>query len=117
MYSSARDMARFLAANLGALPDNAPLQAAMAFAQQGVFTVGPRFTQALAWQRVKNDGLELVDKNGGPNNTPTYICTVPPRPRRPLLPSHLRGAAAAPRRPPHHLPLPRRPPPARHARP
>src|SRR6266700_3978397 len=73
MYSSARDMARFLAANLGALPDNAPLQAAMAFAQQGVFTVGPRFTQALAWQRVTNGDLVIVDKNGGLNNTATYI--------------------------------------------
>ena len=79
MYSSARDMARFLAANLGALPDNAPLQAAMALAQQGAFTVGPRFTQALAWQRVKNDGLELVDKNGGLNNTATYIGMIPQR--------------------------------------
>ena len=79
MYSSARDMARFLVANLGAPPDNAPLQAAMAFAQQGVFTVGPRFTQALAWQRVKNDGLELVDKNGGLNNTATYIGMIPQR--------------------------------------
>jgi beta-lactamase class C len=79
MYSSARDMARFLAANLGALPDNAPLQAAMAFAQQGAFTVGPRFTQAFAWQRVKNDGVELVDKNGGLNNTATYIGMIPQR--------------------------------------
>jgi beta-lactamase class C len=79
MYSSARDMARFLAANLGALPDNAPLRDAMAFAQQGVFTVGPRFTQGLAWQRVKNDGFELVDKNGGLNNTATYIGMIPQR--------------------------------------
>jgi beta-lactamase class C len=77
MYSSARDMARFLAANLGALPDNAPLRDAMALAQQGVFTVRPRFTQALAWQRVKNDGLEIVDKNGGLNNTATYIGMIP----------------------------------------
>jgi beta-lactamase class C len=77
MYSFARDVARFLAANLGALPDNAPLRDAMALAQQGVFTVRPRFTQALAWQRVKNDGLELVDKNGGLNNTATYIGMIP----------------------------------------
>jgi beta-lactamase class C len=77
MYSSARDMARFLAANLGALADNAPLRDAMALAQQGVFTVGPRFTQALAWQRVKNDGLVIVDKNGGLNNTATYIGMIP----------------------------------------
>jgi beta-lactamase class C len=77
MYSSARDMARFLAANLGAPPDNAPLQAAMALAQQGVFTVGPRFTQALAWQRVTNGDLVIVDKNGGLNNTATYIGMIP----------------------------------------
>ena len=50
IYSSTRDMARFLAANLGALPDNRELQEAMALAQEGVFTVNPRFTQALAWQ-------------------------------------------------------------------
>jgi beta-lactamase class C len=79
MYSSARDMARFLAANLGALPDNAPLQAAMALAQQGAFTVGPRFTQALAWQRVTNGDLVIVDKNGGLNNTATYIGMIPQR--------------------------------------
>jgi beta-lactamase class C len=77
MYSSARDMARFLAANLAALPDNAPLRDAMAFAQQGVFTVGPRFTQALAWQRVTNGDLVIVDKNGGLNNTATYIGMIP----------------------------------------
>jgi beta-lactamase class C len=79
LYSSARDMARFLAANLGALPDNAPLQAAMALAQQGAFTVGPRFTQALAWQRVTNGDLVIVDKNGGLNNTATYIGMIPQR--------------------------------------
>lgn len=77
IYSSARDMARFLAANLGALPDNRPLQEAMALAQQGVFTVGPRFSQALAWQRVKNGELLIVDKNGGLNNTSTYIGMIP----------------------------------------
>src|SRR2546430_16202452 len=100
MYSSARDMARFLAANLGALPDNAPLQAAMAFAQQGVFTVGPRFTQALAWQRVKNDGLELVDKNGGVHQTPTTNRNNPPRRPGTIPPSHLGGGPATPTRPP-----------------
>ena len=77
MFSSARDMAVFLAANLGALPDQRALQEAMAFAQQGVFTVGPRFTQALAWQRVRNGDLTIVDKNGGLNNTSTYIGMIP----------------------------------------
>jgi beta-lactamase class C len=77
MFSSARDMAVFLAANLGALPDHRELEAAMAFAQQGVFTKGPRFTQALAWQIVRNGDLTIVDKNGGLNNTSTYIGMIP----------------------------------------
>jgi beta-lactamase class C len=79
MYSSPRDMARFLAANLGTLAENRERQAAMALAQEGVFTVNPRFTQALAWQRVENDDLVIVDKNGGLNNTATYIGMIPQR--------------------------------------
>ena len=70
-------MAVFLAANLGALPNQRPLQEAMALAQQGVFTVNPRFTQALGWQVVRNDDLTIVDKNGGLNNTSTYIGMIP----------------------------------------
>jgi beta-lactamase class C len=77
MYSSARDMAAFLAANLAALPSERPLQEAMALAQASVFTVNPRFTQALAWQRVRNDDLVIVDKNGGLNNASTYIGMIP----------------------------------------
>jgi beta-lactamase class C len=77
IYSSARDMAAFLAANVGAPPGNSSLQAAMALAQTGVFTVNPRFTQALAWQRVTNGDLVIVDKNGGLNTTATYIGMIP----------------------------------------
>ena len=80
MYSSARDMAKFLAANLGTLPNQRPLQAAMAFAQQeGMFSPGPRFTQALGWGIVRNGDLTIVDKNGGMNNTSTYIGMMPQR--------------------------------------
>jgi beta-lactamase class C len=77
LYSSARDMATFLAANLGALPDHRALQEAMALAQTGVFTVNERFTQALAWQVVRNGDITFVDKNGGLSNTATYIGMVP----------------------------------------
>jgi beta-lactamase class C len=63
--------------SLGELPDHRPLQEAMGLAQQGVFTVGPRFTQALAWQLVRNDDLTIIDKNGGLNNTSTYIGMIP----------------------------------------
>src|SRR6266511_3173037 len=77
IYSSARDMAVFLAANLGALPNDRPLQEAMALAQTGVFTVNARFTQALAWQIVHNGDMTFVDKNGGLSNTATYIGMIP----------------------------------------
>ena len=77
IYSSPRDMAVFLTANLGELVDQRPLQAAMALAQQGVFTVNARFTQGLAWQVIKGRNLTIIDKNGGLNNTSTYIGLVP----------------------------------------
>jgi beta-lactamase class C len=77
MYSSARDMAVFLAANLDTLPDHRPLEEAMALAQAGMFTVKERFTQALAWQLVRNGDITFVDKNGGLSNTSTYIGMIP----------------------------------------
>ena len=76
IFSSPRDMATFLTANMGELPDQRELQDAMAFAQQGVFTVNPHFTQGLAWQIVDRD-LVIVDKNGGLPNTSTYIGFAP----------------------------------------
>jgi beta-lactamase class C len=76
MYSSARDMAVFLAANLGELPDNRPLQAAMAVAQRGVIAINDRVTQALAWEVRKGPPL-IVDKYGGLNNASAYIGMVP----------------------------------------
>jgi len=50
MYSSARDMARFLAANLGELPIDPVLQAAMRDAQHCMFPMTRRVTQGLAWE-------------------------------------------------------------------
>jgi beta-lactamase class C len=49
----------------------------MAVAQTGMFTVNPRFTQALAWQLVHNGDITFVDKNGGLSNTATYIGMIP----------------------------------------
>jgi beta-lactamase class C len=77
IYSSARDMATFLAANMGELPDQRPIENAMALAQQGVFKVNERFTQALAWQIINAGDLTIVDKNGGLQNTSTYIGLAP----------------------------------------
>src|SRR5260370_27813397 len=70
MYSSARDMAVFLAANLGVLPDHRPLEEAMAFAQTGMFTVNPRFTQALPGQLLRNRDLTFLHKKHGHPQTP-----------------------------------------------
>jgi beta-lactamase class C len=77
IYSSARDMAVFLTANLGELPEHRPIEEAMALARQGVFTVNPRFTQALAWQDMSAGNLTIIDKNGGLQNTSTYIGFAP----------------------------------------
>jgi len=79
IYSSPRDMATFLAANLGELPDHRPLEEAMALAQKGVFTVKPNFRQALAWQDIRAGDFTIIDKNGGLQNTSAYIGFVPQR--------------------------------------
>ena len=79
IYSSSRDMATFLAANMGELPAHRPLENAMAFAQQPVFTVSPRLKLGLAWQNVSSGNLRILDKNGGLNNTSTYIGFAPQR--------------------------------------
>ena len=77
IYSSARDMATFLAANMGELPDHGPMENAMALAQQPVFTVNPHFKIALAWQDVTSGEFTILDKNGGLPNTSTYIGFAP----------------------------------------
>jgi len=77
IYSSARDMAAFLTANLGELGEHRALEDAMALAQHGIFTVSPQFTQALAWQIVKGPDIAIVEKDGGLSNSSTYIGMVP----------------------------------------
>jgi beta-lactamase class C len=77
IYSSSRDMATFLAANMDELPEHQPMENAMALAQQPVFTVNPHFKQALAWQDVSAGNMTIIDKNGGLPNTSTYIGFAP----------------------------------------
>jgi beta-lactamase class C len=78
MYSSARDMAVFLMANLGELPDRESLQEAMRRAQRGVFPTGRGVYQALAWE-VRKAEQTIVDKYGGMNNASAYIGLIPER--------------------------------------
>jgi beta-lactamase class C len=70
-------MVTFLAANLGELPGHGPIENAMGFARQGVFTVSPRLTIGLAWQIVSAGNFTIIDKNGGLQNTSTYIGFAP----------------------------------------
>jgi beta-lactamase class C len=77
IYSSSRDMATFLAANMGQLAGHGSIEDAMAFAQQPVFTVSQRLKLGLAWQNVRSGNLLIRDKNGGLNNTSTYIGFAP----------------------------------------
>jgi beta-lactamase class C len=76
VYSSARDMAVFLTANLGELPDQRNLQDAMALAQQPIIPISTNNAQALAWE-INLNATPIVEKNGGLNNSSTYIGLVP----------------------------------------
>ena len=76
VYSSARDMAVFLAANLGELPDQGTLTDAMIYAQQPVFPISRDNQQALGWE-INLNATPIVEKNGGLNNSSTYIGMVP----------------------------------------
>lgn len=76
MYASARDMAVFLAANLGERSDQGSLQEAMRRAQQPVFRIGEGAYQAMAWE-VHDGNDTVVDKYGGMNNATAYIGLMP----------------------------------------
>ena len=78
MYSSARDMAVFLAAYLGELPDHTTLQSGMKIAQRGMFAMDGKVMQAMAWE-VRPETPAIVDKFGGLNNASAYIGMMPGR--------------------------------------
>jgi len=78
MYSSARDMAVFLMANLTELSGREALQEAMQRAQRSVFPTKRGVYQALAWEVHKGEET-IVDKYGGMNNASAYIGLIPER--------------------------------------
>jgi beta-lactamase class C len=79
VYASARDMAQFLAASLGERPLERSLAAAMTQAQRAVFRITPRNSQGLGWEIIHEGALDIVEKNGGLDNTSTYIGMLPAR--------------------------------------
>jgi beta-lactamase class C len=78
MYSSARDMAVFLAANLGELPDHRSIQEAMKVTQKGILRFGKRSMGAMAWER-HQFAREIVERYGGLNNATATIAMIPAR--------------------------------------
>jgi beta-lactamase class C len=79
VYASARDMAQFLAASLGELPVERSIAEAMKLAQRAAFRITPRNSQGLGWEIIHEGALDIVEKNGGLDNTSTYIGMIPAR--------------------------------------
>ena len=75
MFSSARDLAIFLAAHLGEIPSS--LQTAMQATQRPVVHYSPHNAQALAWEVNYNTDPPIVEKIAGLNNTSGYIGMMP----------------------------------------
>src|SRR5262249_26096385 len=79
MYSSPRDMAVFLAANMGELPVERSLRDAFALAHHDVLQILAHSRQALAWEVLSGNGPAIVEKYGGLNNASAYIGFIPGR--------------------------------------
>jgi beta-lactamase class C len=79
MFSSARDLATFVAACLDGAAIDPQLRAALQMTQREAFRVSEKFGQAMAWETIHLDGVEIVDKPGGLNNATAYVGLVPAR--------------------------------------
>lgn len=79
MFSSARDLSVFVAANLGDLQVHPALAKSMRRARQDLFSISPRNGQALAWEVNYNNSPPIVEKNGGLNNSSTYLGLIAER--------------------------------------
>jgi len=75
VFSSARDMASFIAAALGEAGQPA-IERAIAATFREVIAIAPSVQQALAWE-VHEGEPRIIDKNGGLNNTSLYLGLVP----------------------------------------
>jgi beta-lactamase class C len=77
MFSSARDLAEFLAAHLGERAASNPMHDAMQSTQVPVLPYAERNWQALAWEVNATFDPPVVEKNAGLNNMSGYIGMVP----------------------------------------
>lgn len=79
MFSSARDLATFVAACADGRSIAPHLREALRMTQHEVFHVDDKFGQAMAWETVRLPGVAIVDKPGGLNNASGYLGFVPAR--------------------------------------
>jgi beta-lactamase class C len=79
MFSSASDLAIFVAACLDGTAADPQLRDALRMTQREMFRVGEQFGQAMAWETVDLDGVNIVDKPGGLNNASAYVGLLPVR--------------------------------------
>ena len=79
MFSTARDLAIFMAACLDGEVADPQLHDALQMTQREMFRVGEKFGQAMAWENIRVDGVDVVDKPGGLNNASAYVGLVPAR--------------------------------------
>lgn len=79
MFSSARDLAIFVAACVDGKGVDSQLRDALRMTQRQAFRVSEKFGQAMAWENVHLEGVDIVDKPGGLNNASAYIGLVPAR--------------------------------------
>jgi beta-lactamase class C len=78
MYSSARDMAEMVSAQLGEKPQLGLLHEAMQLTQRDVLPFGERWMGAMAWEK-HLDGSGIVERYGGLNNASATMAMVPAR--------------------------------------
>jgi beta-lactamase class C len=77
MFSSARDLATFVAACLDGDAIDPQLRQAVQMTQRETFHVTGKFGQAMAWENIHLDDVDVVDKPGGLNNASAYVGLVP----------------------------------------
>jgi len=77
MYSSAKDLGIFMTASLDDSARDPQLAQALKLTQRETFRVGADFGQAIAWENVHRNGIEVVDKPGGLNNATAYVGLLP----------------------------------------
>jgi beta-lactamase class C len=77
MFSSARDLATFLAALIDGAAIDPQLRQALQMTQRETYQVTAKFGQAMAWEHVHFGDVDLVDKPGGLNNASAYLGFVP----------------------------------------